>query len=227
MLCDGVGQVHNFVVADEGALHTLHVYTGVQEHIAAANQFVCARLVQDGGRVDAGGNAERDTHGEVGLDKTGNDVYCRALGGQDAVQTGCTAFLGQTDNRGGNHAGLGLGFRRTAAGHGEVCVLIDDHHNVRHEVVTFVRTKMMVFPLAVVQFDIVHIGLGQELVAGIHFHAQRIEDGGGVLGIFDDGFFCLFLLAGGVGQHGQVMVQQMAVGGELHHLGVYEHEFEF
>ena len=98
--------------------------------------------------------------------------------------------------------------------------------HVGQEVMAFIGPQVMLLVLGVIQLDVVYQALGEELVAGVHLHAEGLQHGGGVLGVLDNGLFLLFL--GTVaGKDGQVMVQQLSVGAEFHHLGVHEHELQF
>ena len=90
----------------------------------------------------------------------------------------------------------------------------------------FIGPEVMLLPLVVVELDVVHKALGEQLIAGIHLHAQRLEHCCRVLGVFHNGVILLILLAAGIGKHGQIVVQQACIGGEFHHLGGYEHKRE-
>ena len=63
-------------------------FATLEEHIAAAEQALCAWLVQNHAGIDATGDGEGDARGEVGLDQTGNHIDGRPLRGDDEVDTG-------------------------------------------------------------------------------------------------------------------------------------------
>ena len=141
------------------------------------------------------------------------------------MQAGRTALLGQTDHGSGDAAGQGLGFRTGSYGHGEVCVFVDDHHDIRQEVMAFIGPQVMFLVFGIIELDVVHQAFGQEFIPGVHLHTEGLQHGGGVLGVLDDGLFLLLLFTVG-GKHRQIVVQQLSIGAEFHHLGVHEHEFE-
>src|SRR5690606_39907760 len=91
---DGV----DLVVRDK---HTLHTQRGggvwrLVEHVAASEQFLGARLVEDHARVYRRCDRERDARREVRLDQPGDDVYAGALRADDQVDTRRSRHLRQT-----------------------------------------------------------------------------------------------------------------------------------
>ena len=92
--------------------------------------------------------------------------------------------------------------------------------------VAFIGPKVMLLPLGVVELDVVHKALGEELVAGVHLYAKGLQHRGGVLGVFHYGVIPLLLFTAGSGKNRQIVVQKACVGREFHHLGVHEHKLE-
>ena len=70
LFLDEVDQVHDLVVADEGALHAdgLARAAGVKEHVAAAQELFRPADAQDRPAVDLRGHGKGDARGHVCLD---------------------------------------------------------------------------------------------------------------------------------------------------------------
>ena len=102
----GVGDERPVDAADAAA-------AGHVEHVALAEQLLGALLAEDGAAVDLARHLERDAGGEIGLDRAGDDVDRRALGGGDDVDAGGARHLRQ-------------------ALHRAFDVLAGDHHQVGH-----------------------------------------------------------------------------------------------
>src|SRR5690606_2144230 len=101
------------------------------EHVAHAEQLFRALLAQNRARVDLRRHLEGDAGREVSLDRTGNDVDRRALGGHDDM-----------DARGAGRLGDALyrGCYVLAGDHHQVGHLVDDGHDPGHGlVVAFLR----------------------------------------------------------------------------------------
>ena len=102
----GVGDERPVDAADAAA-------AGHVEHVALAEQLLGALLAEDGAAVDLARHLERDSGGEIGLDRAGDDVDRRALGGGDDVDAGGARHLRQALDR-------------------ALDVLAGDHHQVGH-----------------------------------------------------------------------------------------------
>jgi hypothetical protein len=70
-----------------------------KEHIAAAQQRLRSVGVEDGARIDLGGQAEADAGGDVGLDEAGDDVHRGPLRGQDEMNADGAGHLRQAGDR--------------------------------------------------------------------------------------------------------------------------------
>src|SRR5690606_8124116 len=114
----------DFVVGYERPVDTLHAAAaGHVEHVAHAEQLFRALLAQNRARVDLRRHLEGDAGREVSLDRTGNDVDRRALGGHDDM-----------DARGAGHLGEALyrAFYVLAGDHHQVGHFVDDDHDIGH-----------------------------------------------------------------------------------------------
>jgi hypothetical protein len=69
------------------------------QHVALAEQLLRADLVEDGARVVARGGGEGDPAGEVRLDRPGQHVHARPLGGDDQVDADGAGHLRQPGDR--------------------------------------------------------------------------------------------------------------------------------
>ncbi len=92
-----------------------------KEHVAAAQQRFGAVGVEDGARVDLGGQAEADARGNVGLDEAGDDVDAGPLRGEDEVNADGARHLREARD--------GL-FDVGAVEHHQVGELVDDDDDV-------------------------------------------------------------------------------------------------
>src|SRR5688500_2023778 len=114
----------DLVIGDESAVHALR-YSAARrqvEHVAHAEQRLGARLVEDGARVDLGGDLERDARRDVGFDQAGDHVDRRPLRGEHQVDAGGARLAGE--------AGDQL-LHFLADHHHQVGELVDHHHVVR------------------------------------------------------------------------------------------------
>ena len=107
-----------------------------------------------------------------------------------------------------------------AGGHNEVAELVDDHHDVRHELMAVVRIELTRLEFGVVLLDVAHLGLLQQVVAVVHELAEAFERLHHLGHIGDDGVLVV------VGYLGQEMVLDGGIDGELHLFGVDHHEFQ-
>ncbi len=84
----------------------------------------------------------------------------------------------------------------------------------------FLRVEPALLEAVVIGNHIAHICIAEEFVAPVHFRAQRSECGHDFLRVGDDGVVFL-------GKFCHVLVGDITIEGELHHLGVDEHELQF
>ena len=112
----------DLVVRQEGALDTPQLCASVREqHVAVAQQGLCAGLVQDGAGVNLARHLQGDAAGEVGFDEAGDHVHRWPLGRHDEVQTRRTRLLRQPRHR---------GFHVLGRCHHEIGKLVDDDDDV-------------------------------------------------------------------------------------------------
>ena len=173
--------------------------------------MVGAGTVENGAAVNLRHDLEGHAGGEVGLDGTRNDVGGGALRGNDHVHAYGAGQLGD--------AGNGQ-FHLLACRHDEVAELVDDDNDVRHELVAVFRIELARLELGVVLLDVAHLGLFQQVVAVVHELAQALERLHHLCNVGDDGVVA-------VGYHGQEMLLDGCVDGELHLLGVDHDKLQF
>ena len=137
-----------------------------------------------------------------------------------------TALLGQPDDGIGDAPGLVLGLASHSSGHGEVSILVDNRNDVRQISMSFGRQEMTVAIFVVVKLDIVHRGLAQELVSLVHLDAEGLENVVSLSRLLDNGVFSLLLLVGCGRKHCEIMMEEILVGIEFHHLRVNEDKLQ-
>ena len=123
-----------FLFADVGRMQA-HQPAGAgrqEEHVAAAEQRFGAVGVEDGARVDLGGQAEADARGHVGLDQAGDDVDARPLRGQNQVNADGARHLREPRD--------GL-FNVGAVEHHQVGQFVDDDDDVGQRLFVFARRR--------------------------------------------------------------------------------------
>ena len=150
------------------------------EHVAFAEQAFGAVGVDDGARVDLGGEAEAHARGHVGLDEAGDDVDRWALRGEHQVDADGAGHL--------REAGDGL-FDVGAVEHHQVGELVDDDDDVGQRLLVRVLEEILaaVVEELVELVDVADVIGGEQLEAALHLAdgvAQRV---GGELGLGDDG----------------------------------------
>ena len=82
------------------------------------------------------------------------------------------------------------------------------------------RIELVVKEFLVVFLDVAHACLLEQLVAVIHFHAERAECRGDTAHVGDDSVFL-------VGQLGQIVLLDFGVQAEFNHFRVNHHKLEF
>ena len=143
------------------------------------------------------------------------------------MDTCSASFLGKTDDGSGDAAPGSFCLGAAAACHGKVGVLVHHHHKVGEETVPLIAAQVVLLELFVVERNLVHACLGQQFVTLVHLDANRAQDLFGVLWFLDDGGAHLVFFRYRLGHHGQIVVKELGIGGEFHHLGIDEYEFEF
>ena len=166
LLGNEIGDVGHLGGVNKGALHTHRVTALREEHVTTTNQLVSTRTVQNGTRVNHLHHTKGDTGGEVSLDGTGNDVGRRSLRGDNHVNTYRTSQLGDTSNR---------QLHILSRCHNQVSKLINHHHNIGHVLVPLFGIQFAGNKLLVILLDVAHMGRLQQVVAGIHLHADGVK----------------------------------------------------
>ena len=85
---------------------------------------------------------------------------------------------------------------------------------------------MTVAVFVVVKLDVVHGGLAQELVSLVHLDAEGLENVIRLGRLLDNGIFSLLLLVGCGRKHCEIMMEEILVGIEFHHLRVNKDKFQ-
>ena len=113
----------NFLFSDQGSMKAQEAAGSrrQEEHVAAAQQRLGPVGVEDGARIDFGGQSEADAGGDVGLDEAGDDVHAGALRGQDEMNADGAGHL--------REAGDGF-FHVGAVEHHQVGEFVDDDDDV-------------------------------------------------------------------------------------------------
>ncbi len=152
-----------------------------EEHVAAAEQRFGAVGVEDGARVDLGGQAEADARGNVGLDEAGDDVDAGPLRGEDQMNADGARHLREARD--------GL-FHVGAVEHHQVGELVDDDDDVGQRLLlpaVVEERRHGAFEELVVLVDVAHAAAGQQLEAALHLADGVAQGVGCQLGLGDDG----------------------------------------
>ena len=129
----------------KSTLHTHRLVACQEQHVALAHKLVGTGTVEDGARVNHGTDLERHACREVGLDGACDDVGGGALRGDDHVDTHgtcqlCDACDGQ--------------FYLLAGRHDEVAELVDNDHDIGHELVAVLGVELAVLELLVIFLEV-------------------------------------------------------------------------
>ena len=166
-----IGDRGHLAIAHEDALHAHRSgeIDRLVEHVAAADEVLRTRLVEDRPAVHVGGHREGDPTGHVGLDQPGHHVDARALRGEDQMDPDGARLLRDLDD--------GILHLATFA-HDQVGQLVDDEHD---EWQARIRGH-----LVVVARDIADRAPGEQLVALLHLMDRPVECGLGLVWLHDD-----------------------------------------
>jgi hypothetical protein len=96
-----VDDAMDLLVGHEGAVQALHARRArrQEQHVALAQQALGADGVEDGARVGARGDLERETRRKVGLDQARDDVHGRPLRGEDQMDARRARLLREPRDR--------------------------------------------------------------------------------------------------------------------------------
>ena len=108
-----------------------------------------------------------------------------------------------------------------ACRHNQVTELIDDDDDIWHVLMSVLRIQLAVNELLVILLDIARLGHLQQVVAGIHLLAQRVQRAHHLGDVCDDGIRLL------VWYLGQEVLLNSGIDAELHLLRVYQHYLQF
>ena len=183
------------------------------EHVASSYKLVGSRSVENGLRVNSCTHLEGNTSGEVSLDITRDNLRGGSLGGYHHVDANGTCQLCDTCNR---------QFYFLAGSHDQIAEFIDDYHDVRHIVVSVGKLQLVVDEFVVVFLDVAGSGHLQQVVSVVHQLAERVQRANHFRHIRDDGLFFSCV----VGNLCHEVVHDGCIDGELHLLGVYQHELQ-
>ena len=196
---DELDDLVDFIIRDKAALDTagLAPVDLGEQHVAQTGELLGAHLVDDDARVDARGDVKGDAVGDVGLDEARHHVGAGALRGHDKMNTGGTAQLGDTHNR-----GLDI----LTGDHHQVRELVNDDDQVRHllwRVVVMLKLAGGLF--FVVGRDLTHVEPLKDLQAALHLGHSPLQSARGLLGL---------------GHHGHIEMRQTVIARKLDALGV-------
>ena len=167
---------------DEGRVDALHAAGagGKVEHVALAEEGFGAVAVDDGARIDLGGQSEADAGGDVGLDEAGDDIDRGALRGEDEMDADGAGHL--------REAGDGL-LDVGAVEHHQVGQLVDDDDDVGQRLLVGVVEEVVgvVVEELVELVDVADVVGGEQLEAALHLADGVAQGVGGQLGVGDDG----------------------------------------
>ena len=219
------GHSLHFVYVYHSALETVHRDSGREEAVTLAGKLLRSRGIEYHAGIHPCGYLEGYLHREVGAYETGNDICGRTLGGDDHIDAAGAALLGEAHYGGGYASGACLCLRSVHR-HYQVGILVYDHDQIRQEVVSFGREKMAMPVFLIICLDLIDTGLAEQGVAVVHLDAEGPE--GGIRQTLVVHYDALGLLLGiGCSRNGsQIVMQELAVGGELDLLRIHEHEFE-
>ena len=168
-----------------------------EQHVAQTGELFGAHLVDNDAGIDARSHVKGNTVGDVGLNKASHHVRAGALRSHDKVNTGGTAQLRDTDDR-----GLDI----LAGDHHQVRKLVDDDDQIGH----LLRRVIVVFKLAgcllfVIRRDLANVEALEDLQATLHLGHGPLQRTGRLLGL---------------GHHGHVEMRQAVIARKLDALGV-------
>src|SRR5690606_23324148 len=114
----------DLVIANKRSVNALDAPTACHEqHVTLSKQLFGPLFTQNRAAVDLGGDLEGNTGGEIGFNRTSNNVNGGALCGHDNVNTGSTRHLRET---------LDSTFDFLARDHHQIGHFVDDHDDIGH-----------------------------------------------------------------------------------------------
>ena len=90
-------QTVDFLCADASTLEAKRLYTGLEDHISAADRILSFRSAKDCPRVCFGHGSDCDSGREACLDEVCDDILERPLGGHDDMDSDGPPLLRQPD----------------------------------------------------------------------------------------------------------------------------------
>ena len=136
----------DFGAGDVPALDSLRAGIYRQQHITFANQVLGPSLIHNHLGIRLRLCLECNTHRKVRLNHSGNHFATRRLGSNNQMNTAGTPHLRKGDD--GIHYAPGVSFPfRPAGAKDQLRVFIDNHHNIRQEVMPVLRVQLMSVPL--------------------------------------------------------------------------------
>ena len=197
-LDEGHNLLH-LVVGDEAALHTLGLSLPQRciEHVALADQLLCARRIENDTRLHRGGNRERNTRRDIRLHQASNHVGRRSLRRDDQMHARRTAHLRHTAN--------GL-FDLLGRNQHQVRQLVDHDHDLRHRLKFAARACLFI-----VRRQIAHARVRHQTVPTHHLRHCPLKRARRLLG---------------VGHDRDEQVRNAVINAELNHFGVDHDELD-
>ena len=194
-LVDEIQNGFNLLFAHESALHTngLDASDRRIQHIAAPDQLLRTRNVQNGAGVHLRSHRKGDTGRNVRLDQSRDDVHGGALCTDDEMHACGARLLCQTADRFLHVVGRG---------HHKIRQLVDDNDDLRQEFLFGI-----VLCHLVIGFQITHAHLLDQGEPTFHFSHRPLQ---GACRLF------------GVADHGNEQMRQTVIDIQLHLFGVNE-----
>ena len=188
----------------ETALNALRRSVLRNNHIPVSKKLLRSCLIEYDAGIDVGFHGEGDTHGEVRLDKAGDDIPSGRLRRDNKVDTAGASHLGEGDD--GGHDALLMSLRlRPSHSKSKLRVLVNDHHDIWKIPVAVLRVELVGHELRVVLLNLRSAGTLEEVITLRHLLAQRAKDLVRPVRVLDDGPRPLIFFGGSVWDNGQIM----------------------
>ncbi len=182
-------------------------------------------MIQDYLRVHLRLRLESNTHREVGLNHTGDNLSSWRLCCNNQVNSTRAPHLRQGYDGGHNAAGVRLGFRSAGAKY-QLRVFINDYNNVGQEPVTILRIQFVRIPFIKILQEVRRPGLLKQRISVRHLLTKRTKGNVRRFRCLDHSPGLLIILRTGVLRYGQIMLHEAGIIAKLRFLRVDEHQFQ-
>ena len=127
------------------------------------------------------------------------------------MNTDSTRQLGDTGNR---------EFHFLTSRHNQVTKLINNDYDIRHKFMSLLRIQATVDKLFIIFFNVTHMRHFQQIIACIHFHANRIQ------GLHNLRYVCNNRFTT-IGKLGKEMIFNNRIDTEFHFFRIDQNKFQF